>query len=163
MVFKKFLLKKKVPEIDKLIYKLYRGNGQPNKILAMKLFINVLKDNDIATIKIPTIQVLSYRYHELLSQKTKTKFHKKWTKERLEKLEKLSGLELNFELSEYEADINWYKNIVDKEDIISKIKIEDFLSLIYRIINEDDDLILESDIFTSDELIIKINNKIKKI
>lgn len=159
----KIPFEKKIPEIDKLIYKLYRGNDQPNKILAMKLFINMLKENGITTIKIPTIQVLSYRYHELLSQKTKTKFPKKWTKERLNRIENLSGLEYKFESSEYEADLNWCKNIIDKEDTISKIKTEDFLNLIYRIINEDDDLILESDMFIGDEIVIKINSKVKKI
>ncbi|MBQ8472632.1 MAG: hypothetical protein IJ501_03935 [Bacilli bacterium] len=153
----------KIPEVNRLIYKLYRGNDQPNKILAMKLFINMLKENGITTIKIPTIQVLSYRYHELLSQKTKTKFPKKWTKERLDRIENLSGLEYKFESSEYESDLNWCKNIIDKEDTISKIKTEDFLSLIYRIINEDNDLILESDMFIGDEIVIKINSKVKKI
>ena len=152
----------KIPEVNKLIYKLYRGNSQPNKVLAMKLFINMLKESGITTIKIPIIQVLSYHYHEVLSEKQKIDFSKKWTKERIDRIENLSGLEHKFELSEYEADLNWCKNIIDKEDTISKIKTEDFLSLIYRIIDEDEDLILESDMFTSSELIIKIKSKVNK-
>lgn len=150
-------------EIEKIIYKNYRGNNQPNKVLAMKLFINLLKENGITTIKVPTLQVLSYSYHEILSKKQKIKFSKKWTKERLDNFKNLSEVELKWELLEYEADKKWYLNIVDKEDFISKIKTEDFINLIYRIINEDNDLHLESDLFTSDYLKVKINKKINKL
>lgn len=155
----KDFLDKKIPEIEKIIYKLYRGNGQPNKVLAMKLFIDILKEKDIKTIKVPTLQVLSYRYHELLSKKEKEVFYKKWTTERIDNFKNLSGGILNYELLEYQTDKKWYQNLVDNEDTISKLKTEDFINLIYRIIDEDDDLILENDIFTSDELIIKIKNK----
>lgn len=146
-------------EIEKLIYKRFSGNNQPNKVFSLKLFISLLKEYNIDTIRIPIIQVLSYRYHEILSKNEKIRFNKKWTEERVNNINNLYNFEKKWELSEYNADINWYLNIVDKEDTISKLKTEDFINLIYRIIDEDNDLILETDIFTSDELVIKIKKK----
>ncbi|MBQ3021456.1 MAG: hypothetical protein IJD92_04470 [Bacilli bacterium] len=139
----------KIEEIDKLIYKKYRGNGQPNKIYALKLFINILKEKGIKKIKIPTIQVLNYKLHEIISKKEKESFNKIWRKEILDELN-------HWEEYEYNIALNWYNHVVDKENIISKIKTEDFINVIYRIIKEDNQLELLNDIDITDTLEIKI-------
>lgn len=139
----------KLKEIDKLLYKDYKGIAQPNKVYALKLFINMLKEKGIKKIKIPTLQILNYDYHKILSDKEKKSFNKMWPKEYIEKLTKE-------ELIEYENDLLWYKHLVDKENIISKIKTEDLINLIYKIVNEDDNLYITNDIDISDTLDIKI-------
>lgn len=141
----------KLPEINKLIYKEFRGNGQPNKVYALKLFINMLKEKGIKNIKIPTIQVLNYDYHEILSKNEKEKFKKLWPKELLDNL-------TSWEQIEYENNLRWYNHIVDKENTISKIKTEDLINLIYKIVNEDNTLYLTNDIDISDTLDIKIKS-----
>lgn len=139
----------KIAELDKLIYKKYRGNSQPNKVYALKLFINLLKEKGIKTIKVPTLQVLNYGYHEILSKNESERFKKLWPKYLINNL-------TNWEEIEYKNDLKWYNHIVDKEDTISKIKTEDLIYLIYRIVNEDDTLLITNDIDISDTLEIKI-------
>lgn len=136
-------------EIEKQIYKIYRGNSQPNKVYALKLFISMLKEKGIKNIKVPTLQVLDYDYHKILSKKEKESFENLWTKKSIENLD-------HWEQMQYEKDLLWYNHIVDKEDIISKIKTEDLINLIYRIVKEDNDLDITNDIDISDTLDIKI-------
>ena len=142
----------KNPEINKLIYKEFRGNSQPNKVYALKLFINMLKEKGIEKIKVPTLQLLNYGHHEILSNKEKETFNRRWNNTLIESLDK-------YELEEYENDLYWYNHVVNKEDIISKIKTEDLINLIYRIVNEDNNLLLTNDIDISDTLDIKILKK----
>lgn len=142
----------KVKEIDKLIYKDFRGNSQPNKVYALKLFINMLKEKGIKSIKVPTLQVLDYNYHIILSNKEKERFHKHWNKDILKNLN-------NDEQIKYEKELIWYNRIVNKEDTISKIKTEDLIKLIYKIVDEDNYLELTNNIDLSDTLDIKILKK----
>lgn len=172
--------KNRITKIERLLYKLNKNiknpNIHPNMVYSMKLFINLLKQNGINIIKVPTLQVLSYRFHELLSIKEKESFSKKWNKETLKELQELKKyLEekakytknrlsyiLETKIKEYEKDKNWYNRVVDKEDIISELKTENLINLIYRIIEEDDSLTLTNDIDIDDTLTIKIKNKIKQ-
>jgi len=146
-------------EINKLIYKKYRGNGQPNKVYALKLFINLLKEKNIKYIKIPTLQVLNYDYHEILSKKAEASFKKEWSQKRLEELKKLSKKEYENMMYYYNIDKIWYNHVVNKKDEISKIKTEDLINLIYRIVNEDNELKIISDLHISDTIKIKILKK----
>lgn len=158
--------KKRIPKIERLLYKLNKGvenpNVHPSQVYSMKLFIEMLKEKGINNIKIPVLQVLSYRYHELLSTNEKEKFSKKWDKDTLGELSNLSGNRLEYKKKEYETDKKWYSHVVDKEDTISKLKTENLINLVYRVVEEDDSLKLLNDIDIDDTLNIKINNKIKK-
>jgi len=142
----------KVKEIDKLIYKDFRGNSQPNKVYALKLFINMLKEKGINIIKVPTLQVLDYNYHIILSDKEKESFNKRWNKNTIKNL-------TEDEQIEYEKELIWYNRIVDKEDKISKIKTEDLIKLFYKIVDEDNCLELTNDVDISNTLYIKILKK----
>jgi len=142
----------KIKDIDKLLYKEFRGNSQPNKVYALKLFINMLKEKGIKTIKVPTLQILDYDYHKILSKKEKENFDRLWSNVSLKNLS-------IYEKEQYESDLLWYSHIVDKEDTISKIKTEDLINLIYKIVNEDKELELLNDIDISDTLDIKILKK----
>lgn len=158
--------RKRISKIERLLYKLNKGvenpNVHPSQVYSMKLFINMLKQKGITNIKVPTLQVLSYRYHELLSKNEKEKFSKKWDEEKFEYLNALKGHRLEYKLKEYEEDKKWYSHVVDKEDIISKLKTENLINLVYRVVEEDDSLNLSNDIDIDDTLNIKINNKVKK-
>lgn len=140
---------KKIPTINKEIYKEYRGNSQPNKVYALKLFIKLLKDNNIKRIKVPTLQVLNYDYHKLLSIQEKETFKKLWPEYSLDDLQLVKD-------NEKDRDLIWFRNVINKEDTISKIKTEDLIKLIYRIVEEDNDLYLTNDIDIDDTLDIKI-------
>lgn len=153
--------RKRIPKIERLLYKLNKDIENPivhpSMVYSIILFINILKENGINKIKVPTLQVLSYRYHELLSNKEKIDFPKRWNKEKLKNLKYLGKREQEYKLKQYELEKLWYDHIVDKEDLISRLKTENLINLIYRVVENDDSLTLISDI--DDSLIIKINNK----
>jgi len=160
--------RKRVPKIERLLYKLNKNvenpNVHPSMVYSMKLFINFLKENGICTIKVPTLQVLSYRYHELLSIQAKEEFLKRWDNEAFERLKYLKGDSLKWRLEEYDNDKKWYDHVVDKEDIISRLKTENLLNLVNRIVIEDDELELINDIDMDDTLTIKIKkSKVKEL
>ena len=153
--------RKRIPEIERMLYKEFRGKGQPSMVYTMKLFIDVLKENGINTIKAPKLQVLSYRYHELLSAKTKADFEKKWTPERVAQIDELTGWRLEVRQKEYNWEKLWYNNVVDKEDVIHRLKTTNFINLIERIVEEDETLSLIDEIESPEELTIRINQKVK--
>lgn len=155
--------RKRIPEIEKKLYKEFRGKGQPSMVYTMKLFIDMLKEKGINTIKIPKLQVLSYRYHQLLSEKTKYDFEKKWTPERVAQIDELTGWRLETRLKEYERDKLWYNNVVDKEDLIHTLKTTNFINLIERIVDEDDTLTFIDENKVQDELTICVNQKVKRL
>ena len=68
-------IKKKDKIIERQLYILNKNiedpNVHPSKVCAMMLFIEELKKKGISKIKIPSMQVLSYRFHELISEQAK--------------------------------------------------------------------------------------------
>lgn len=130
----------RIKSIERKLYKLNKGipdsKVHPNFVMAMKLFYEVLRKHNIRHIKVPIMQVLSYRYHELLSEEQKKLFEEKWTKKQLEYLYSLRDLtswsdESEYErlMEDYELDKYLYDRFVDKEDFISKNKIEGLINL----------------------------------
>ncbi len=125
----------------------------------MLLFINLLKEHNITKIKVPILQVLSYRYHELLSEREKENFPKKWNSDALEDLKYLSESRKKYRLKEYKHSLKWYNHIVDKQDVISKLKTENLINLFYRMTNHIPDLKIRNDIdIQGDYLDISIGN-----
>lgn len=156
----------KLPKVERLLYKLNKGienpNIHPSMVYSMKLFIDLLKEKGIDTIKVPTLQVLSYRYHEILSTETKENFKKEWPEERVERIKEGLGYAAEIYSYRYERAKIWYDHVVDKEDVISRLKTENLINLVYRVIDTDDSLALTSDIDIDDSLTIKVNNKVKR-
>ena len=155
-----------IPRINRLLYKLNKDienpNVHPSMVYSITLFINLLKEYGINKIKIPTLQVLSYDYHKILSDETKISFAKKYNKNFFNDLKYFSEHTQQYKLDEYEKAKEWYNHTVDKQDIISKLKTENLINLVYRILETDEDLKLISDIDIDDSLIININNKCLK-
>lgn len=155
-----------IPRINRLLYKLNKDienpNAHPSMVYSINLFINLLKEYGINKIKIPTLQVLSYDYHKILSDETKISFEKKYNKNFFNDLKYFSEHTQQYKLEQYEKAKEWYNHTVDKEDTISKLKTENLINLVYRIIETDEDLNLISDIDIDNSLIIKISNKCLK-
>lgn len=126
--------KKKSKTIERKLYKLNKGienpNVHPSKVYALMLFVEQLKQKYITKIIIPGMQVLSYRYHELLSKKIAVDL--------LEAQAKLFDRPTSEHYRrEYENMKKWYSRVHDKQDTISYLKTEELLNLVYRLTETD--------------------------
>lgn len=129
---------KKSSKIQRKLYKLNKGlskeecNVHPNQIAPLIIFVRLLNERGIYNIKIPTIQVLNYRYHELLSDREKERFKNNWPEDRIKQLYEENESD-SINIREYEYELSWYNRVVDKADQISKLKTEKFYHLIERL------------------------------
>ncbi len=127
-------------KIQRKLYKLNSGIENPDvnpaSILSLKTFIGILKSHGITKIKVPRLQVLSYRYHELLSEHTKQDFQRRYSEERLEYINNLLPYERDRELEEYEWQKTWYSRVVDKQDFIHETKTTGLLKIFKRVLSQ---------------------------
>lgn len=142
--------------IERKLYKLNKGidnpNVHPSKVCALLIFINLLKNNSISNIIIPSLQVLSYHYHELLSIESK-----KYYEEIIRQYnDNPSDIYLKNRL-EYLK--NWYLHVYQKEDKISYLKTEELIYLMYRLLEHDSDIAIVNEINLQGDY---LNLKIKK-
>lgn len=146
----------RIKSIERKLYKLSKGisdcNVHPNFLMAMNLFYQFLRAHNITHIKVPVMQILSYRYHELLSQEQRELFENKWNDEKIEYLNSLKDSTLWYNKSEYkrllrdyELDKLGYDKFVDKEDFISKNKIEGLINLFIHMTYLDDMMVINTD------------------
>ena len=142
--------------IERKLYKLNKGidnpNVHPSKVCSLLIFINLLKNNSISNIIIPSLQVLSYHYHELLSIESK-----KYYEEIIRQYnDNPSDIYLKNRL-EYLK--NWYLHVYQKEDKISYLKTEELIYLMYRLLEHDSDIAIVNEINLQGDY---LNLKIKK-
>ena len=118
-------------KIKRELYKLNKGvenpTVHPSKVLALMLFINHLRNNGITNVTVPSMQVLSYMYHEVLSRTSD---------EELKKADK--DFDMNSESAHASdklktANLN-YDRFYNKQDIISYLKTEELFNLVNRIV-----------------------------
>ena len=123
-------------KVERILYRLNAGikdtNNHPSFVYSTMLFLNYLKENGITKVKVPKLQVLSYRYHQLLGEKTKREFISQWGKEPLEQLKDLPEWMYKERMIHYKQDKLWYDHTVGKEDFIHKTKTEGLFHLIER-------------------------------
>ncbi len=126
--------KKKDKTIERELYKLNKNienpNVHPSKVYAMLLFINELKKKGISKIRIPSMQVLSYHYHELLSERAKNDLEKA-------KIEFESFPDDDYVQKKYEFAKQWYDTTYKKQDKISHLKTIELMNLAHRILEHD--------------------------
>lgn len=148
--------------IQRKLYKLNKSienpDVNPGSILVLKTFIEMLKEKRITNIKVPCLQVLSYRYHEILSEKTKKDFEKNYSPEQLEYINNLNSYDRERKLEEYEWQKLWYQRVVDKQDFISNTKTEGLFKIFKRVQDQLGTIELLNTPFIEDEnLNIRIN------
>ncbi len=141
-------------KIERLLYKLNKGidepNQHPSRVYAMLQFINLLKQYGITKVRIPGLQVLSYRYHELLSKNAKKEYAKTYKT-------LLENEDNKYLLEKYHWQLEWYKHVADKEDKISFLKTESLVNLIYRLTLHDNQIEIMNEInLQGDYIYLKI-------
>ena len=143
-------------KIERKMYKINKGienpNVHPSKVYAMLYFISELEKQGITKIIVPSMQVLNYRYHELLSIKAK--------KDLIEIQEKLIQFPNDEMLKEnYFLIKKWYERLHEKEDLISYLKTEELFNLLYRMLEHNPNLeVLNDPNIEGDSLNIKIKS-----
>lgn len=118
-------------KIQRKLYHLNKGidnpNVHPNQVYTLILFINECIKNGITKIKVPKIQVLNHRFHDILSKQYKKTFQEKWTYDNIQKASENNLLWLDFQ-----EDINWYHHIVDSSSKIDYLKRDKLFNLVER-------------------------------
>ena len=141
--------------IQRKLYKLNAGienpNVNPGSVLVLKTFIEMLREKGIIDIRVPKKQILSYRYHEILSEKTKKDFEKNYSEEQLEYINNLNSYDRERQLEEYEWQCIWYSHVVDKQDFISFSKTEGLFNIFKRVEEQFGNIELLNTPFIEDE------------
>lgn len=129
--------------IERKLYKINKNienpNIHPSKVYAILLFIQELKKKGITKVRIPSMQVLSYRYHELLSRQAEVNL--KETKKRFDAFPKDS-----YAKWQYNQAKQWYNRVYQKQDKISFLKTEELINLMYRLLEHDPDIQIVNDL-----------------
>ncbi len=147
--------KNKDKSIERKLYKINRNvenpNVHPSKVYAMLFFIHELKSKGISKIVVPSMQVLNYRYHELLGERAKKDLEKA--------IIKLDTYPDNkYLMREYQYIKGWYDRVYKQQDKISYLKTEELFNLIYRISEHDHSIEILNDInIQGDSLDVRIN------
>ena len=133
----------------------------PEFIMSLKLFIELLNENGIDTIKVPLLQVLNYNYHEKLSDNVEERFSEyKPDQEKYEDMIR-DGIQ-SLEVMDYIAEKKIYDRFYKKEDIISKNKYERLINALIVMQEKYDNIDFINDPFIEgDSLIIKIKSREK--
>lgn len=96
---------------------------ETKKLLSLALFINMLHEKNITEIEVPSFYVLDYNYHIKFGSILDNDLKTLWTMYDIRKY--------NYE---YRQQKEYAGRVIGKEDLISKIKSEKFLSTIMRIL-----------------------------
>ncbi len=131
-------------KIERELYKINKNiespNVHPSKVYSMLFFINELKKKGITKVRIPSMQILSYRYHELLGAKAKKDLEK--AQIQFERYPDETVVQ-----RKYKSAKEWYEATYEKQDKISYLKTVELINLAYRMLAHD----------TSIEIINEIN------
>ena len=146
--------KYKDKSIERRLYRINKDienpNVHPNKVCAMIFFLNELKKKGISKIIVPSMQVLNYRYHELLGEKAK-----KDLEQVIVQLNEHPGDK--YFIRKYKEIKDWYDRVYQKQDKISYLKTEELFNLIYRISEHDHSVEVINDVnIQGDSLNIRI-------
>lgn len=146
--------KKHDPHIERKLYILNKGiddpNVHPSKVFSLLLFMKELKRHNIKKVVVPTLQVLSYPYHEILSEQSVKNLEE--AKQRLEKNPDNPVVQADYKLMQ-----GWYDRLHNNQDKISYLKSEELANLVYRITLHDDEIEIMNDIDQSTDLNLRIN------
>lgn len=146
---------KKDEVINALIHdekkRLRNKNVSPDFIIALKIFIDLLKEKGITTIKVPLLQVFNYDFHQSLGEK----YHRKmasYSPEQIKDLEWLNATD--YAIEEYENTKRQYARYYNKEDIISSNKTERLINTFYLVSEMYDNIDIVTESFIEEDNII---------
>lgn len=151
-------------QIKKIRKSFYNSYISPDFVIALKYFIDLLQRKEISTIKIPFLQVFNYDYHKFLSNIFKEAYNSYSDAEKIEYEKKAEEGLFDDEVVGYLNEKNYFERFADKEDIISRNKIDRFIQLFMALSEktENIELITEPALNGEFYIIIKINNNIDK-
>lgn len=117
-------------DIERKKYKINKGISdeeilkvEPKNVFALFIFINLLHQEGITEIEVPSLYVLDYEYHEKRSEQLKRQFEEEWP----------SNVKMD-DLEEYQIALRYLKRNYKKQDLISEIKSERFIRIFDRIL-----------------------------
>lgn len=118
-------------------------------VLALKFFIEILKENGISDIRVPLLQIFNYDYHISMSEEYKL---------RMTYLEnEVREGRLTYDSYNYVYNKELFDKVVDKQDVISKNKTEKLIGTFIVLEEKFSDINILSEPFIQDEnLIVKI-------
>lgn len=132
-------------------------------IIALKIFIDLLQEIGITSIKVPLLQVFNYPYHQKLGE-TYSEQLSHYSAERIQDLENANTGEAEYELREYRYLQENYKRFFGTEDRISANKTERLVHTFYLVAEKYGNLEIITEPFVeSDYLLCKISKQKKKI
>ncbi len=135
--------KDKDKHIERKLYQLNKDieepNVHPSKVCSLLLFIKQLRSKGITKIIVPGMQVLNYRYHEILSVDAE---------KRLEKAKILAknNPDDTFLQNRVGYVQNWYNHVHNNQDKISFLKTEELYNLMYRMMKHLPDMVIINDV-----------------
>ena len=147
---------KKSKAIERKLYKLNKGidnpNVHPSKVYAFIFFIYELKKKGISRIIVPSMQVLSYRYHELLSERAEKDLSE--AKKQLEEYTNYVSYQ-----KRYQRIKEWHDRVYNKADLISYLKTEELINLMYRMTEHDSNIKITNEVnIQGDSLNLRLGN-----
>ena len=86
---------------------------EPKNLLSLSIFINMLNNENINEIEVPSLYVLDYEFHKKLSKEMIDELAKEWPEEKIKLYPE-----------EYKAEKESIDTLCDKEDLISELKTE---------------------------------------
>ena len=139
--------------IERYLYKINKNiediKVHPSKLYSLILFINELRKNKVKKVVIPSMQILSYQYHELLSKKAKVNMEN--AKMNYQKYRD------SYHEEKYNNELKWYSRVYNKENKISYLKTEELFNLIYRLLEHDKQVEIINEVnIQGDYLLVKI-------
>ena len=96
-------------------------------VIGTILLLNTSLIDLIKKIKVPKIQVLNHRYHEILSKKCEREFKNKWNYTSI-----IETFENPIKKRQYESDKELYSHFVDMENKIDQLKRNKLFLLVDR-------------------------------
>ena len=155
-------------KLSRKLYKLNKGvessNVHPSQVLALKTFLDMVKDLKISKVKVPARQVLNYAYHELLADEARKEMER-WTPAYLEQVNSFPFYRRKRLLREYEWNREWASHVIDKEDFIESAKTGGLYNIFYRVAEQFGEIEILNDPFIEDEYLhvrIKREKVLKK-
>lgn len=144
-------------ELQKIRKNLRNKSVSAEFIMALKMFIELLKSKGIYDIKVPLLQIFNYPYHEEISQKTEYAYSL-YTEEEKEKYRKMYEENIiNDAMFDFIHTEMVFNRFYEKQDIISKNKTERLIDIFMIMEEKFNNISIISDPFIeSEELLIKI-------